>query len=48
MTTAEIIRTTTNSTTDHLCNYNKSPGEQSPDRKDNMIIKNTNTGNITR
>lgn len=34
MTTAEIIRITMNSTTDHQCNQNKSPGEQSPGRKD--------------
>lgn len=32
MTTAEIIRTTMNSTMDNLCN--KSPGDYSPGRKD--------------
>lgn len=48
MTTAEIIRITTNSTTDHICSQNKSPGEQSPGRKDNMITKNNNTTNKLR
>lgn len=48
MTTVEIIRITMNSTTDHLCDQSKSPGDFSPGRKDNMIIKNTNTINNSR
>lgn len=48
MTTAGIIRITMNSTMDHQCNKTKVPVFTHQARKDNMIIKNTNTENKPR